>query len=250
MGLFHNYTKEGKGVKKGAYKKRRFVLFFELYFRKFVKLIELNLLFVLFCLPIVTIGPAIAGYTRVLRDMSLERPVFLFSDFFEAFRKNWKQSLVMSVIDVVAVILLSFVIRYYYHGMQNIDTRYMMIPFAIAIVFSVIFFIMHYYIYLMIVTIDIPLKNIIKNSWIFFFLGFLRNIFTTLGIVVVVLLSCWYLTLAPFILGAIGFSTIGFLICFNSYPCIEKYIIEPYNAQNKNQESEKIEIEQIFTENE
>ncbi len=248
MGIFHNYTKEGKGVRKGAYKKRRFVLFFELYFRKFLRLIELNLIFVLFCLPIVTIGPAIAGFTRVLRDMSLERPVFLFSDFFEAFRENWKQSFMMSVIDVVAVILLSFVLRYYYHGMQLIDTRYMLIPFAIAVVFCVIFFIMHYYIYLMIVTINLPLVKIIKNSWIFFFLGFLRNIFTTLGIAVVLVASCWYLTLAPFILGVIGFSTIGFLICFNSYPCLQKYIIDPYNAQKEVNEEEKVETEQIFNE--
>lgn len=53
---FGNYSKPGKGVKKGEPEKKRFFLFFELYFRKISKLIQLNLVFVLFCIPAIAVG--------------------------------------------------------------------------------------------------------------------------------------------------------------------------------------------------
>lgn len=59
FGLF-NYSKPVRVSIRMGLKKKRFFLFFELYFRKFWKMIELNLLFLVCCIPIVTIGPAIA----------------------------------------------------------------------------------------------------------------------------------------------------------------------------------------------
>ena len=113
MGLFGNYAKEGPGVKKDEPQKKRFFYFFELYFRKFGKLITLSLLYSLFILPIfivthfvllgntfacifylipiLTVGPATAGATYVLRNFAREEPTFLAGDFFEAFRSNYKR---------------------------------------------------------------------------------------------------------------------------------------------------------------
>ena len=67
FGLF-DYSKPGKGVDKNGPQKKRFFHFFELYFRKFWKLITLNMLYVLFCIPIVTIGPATAAMTYILKN--------------------------------------------------------------------------------------------------------------------------------------------------------------------------------------
>ena len=52
MGLFtKNYSKPGKGVEKDEQQKRPFFLFFELFFAKFWKMIQLNLLYLLFWIP-------------------------------------------------------------------------------------------------------------------------------------------------------------------------------------------------------
>ena len=52
MGLFtKNYSKPGKGVEKNEQQKRPFFLFFELFFAKFWKMIQLNLLYLLFWIP-------------------------------------------------------------------------------------------------------------------------------------------------------------------------------------------------------
>ena len=48
---FGNFQKPGKGVKKNEPEKKRFFQFFELFFRKLTKLIQLNLLYLLFCIP-------------------------------------------------------------------------------------------------------------------------------------------------------------------------------------------------------
>ncbi len=51
MGLFNGYLKEGKGVEKDAPKPIRPIYFFELFFRKIGKMIQLNLLFFVTTLP-------------------------------------------------------------------------------------------------------------------------------------------------------------------------------------------------------
>lgn len=91
MGLFGvNYAKEGPGIDKNAPQKKRFFLFWDIYFRKFWKLIQLNLVYFLFYIPagaglyfmlmdginlvsillilisVVLLGPATAGVTYVV----------------------------------------------------------------------------------------------------------------------------------------------------------------------------------------
>ncbi len=51
MGLFNGYLKEGKGVEKDAPKPIRPIYFFELFFRKFGKMFQLNLLFFITTIP-------------------------------------------------------------------------------------------------------------------------------------------------------------------------------------------------------
>ena len=88
MGLFNNYLKEGKGVSKEQ-NTPRLILFFQIYFRKFWNLISLNLLYIAFCIPIITIGPATAAMTKILRNYAREEHAFLWGDFLETFKKNF-----------------------------------------------------------------------------------------------------------------------------------------------------------------
>ena len=112
MGFFSNmYNKEGPGVDKDAPQKHRFFLFFELYFRKFWQLITLNLIYFVFCIPIVTIGPATAGFTYVLRNFSREEHSFVWMDFFDNFKKNFKQSFIVSLLNLLAGIVISYSVQ-------------------------------------------------------------------------------------------------------------------------------------------
>ena len=77
---FYNYTKSGKGVDKNGPQKKPFFKFWELFGRKFWNFFTLNLVYVVFCLPVVTFGPATAALTHVMRKYCLEDPIFPVSD--------------------------------------------------------------------------------------------------------------------------------------------------------------------------
>lgn len=231
MGLFFgNYDKAGPGIPKNAPKQSRGKVFFEIYTRKFWKLIQLNLLYLLFCIPIVTIGPATAAMTKVLRNYAQEKNAFLWSDFFEAFKKNFKQSFIVGIIDIIVIAGLVMGFQLYPAMAANNWVFYIPLAFSFAILLTLIF--MHFYIYLMIITLDLPLIGILKNAFILATLGlktnFLTLLFSILAIAGPFLLAYFidfnFLLLIPILCT----SLVWLIICYNSYPIIEKFVIKPY----------------------
>lgn len=73
---------------------------------KLFDMISLNLVFLLCCLPVITIGASCTAlHTVVLKTAAGEEP-YAVKSFFEAFRKNFKQSTVSWIIMLIAGILL------------------------------------------------------------------------------------------------------------------------------------------------
>lgn len=275
MGLFGNYAKEGPGVKKDEPQKKRFFYFFELYFRKFGKLITLSLLYSLFIIPIfiithfvllgnyfailfyiipiLTVGPATAGATYVLRNFAREEPTFLAGDFFEAFRSNYKQSIILSVIDVLFFMISSIAISFYWQRTQG--SIFYMILLALSITVMIIGIFMNFYIYVLTVTVELKIKDILKNAFFFAVIGLKTNFITLFFIIVVlaIFLGIGLLLPVDYILALLaiallmmvfGFSTIGFIINFNAYPYIKKHCIDPFLAQQNEQKAADGEVEE------
>ncbi len=232
FGLF-DFSKEGPGVSKNHPKKKRFFFFWELYFRKFWKLVTLNLLYFALCLPIVTIGPATAGFFYVLRKLVNEEPVFLVSDFFEAFRKNWKQSVAVFVLDILLFAMLPFAVSFYsaQTQLEGSANWFFYLPMALCAGALIIYAMMHCYIHLLIVTTNLKLKHILKNSFLLSSVALKTNLLTALFVILIVVA---YAALAIFFIPAIMLfpliilSTVGFVVSFNSYQYIIKYVIEPF----------------------
>lgn len=233
MSLFglNDYTKAGPGIAKNAPKKKPFFEFFELYFRKFWKLLELNLLTVLFCIPVVTIGPAIAGMTRVLRNYRLEKNAFIFHDFWKGFSGNLKQSIPIGLLDILFAVSAYAALQVYPAMYKNSGSIIYIILCVISISFALTLLMMNFYIFPMIVATDLSLANIIKNSFFLTCVGLKKNIITLLIAVFIVLLLGAMIILHPLsaiIIPIWPISFLGFLIMFNSYPLIQKYVIDPY----------------------
>ena len=240
-GLF-NYSKPGPGVDKDGPKKKRFFLFFELFGRKFWKLIELNLLYVLCCIPIVTIGPATCGLVYILRNFANEKPVFMVSDFFDAFKSNFKQGFALGILDILTSGVVGFALLWYIAN-QNLSIA-MAIPLGICILVLLILMFMRFYTYLMAVTVELPVRFIIKNSFIFSFLGLKTNFITAFWTILLVVPLMWFLFPAwVLVYLVIGFAAVWFIAVFNSYPYIVKYIIEPHEKQMREEMGEEDEDE-------
>lgn len=223
---FGNYEKEGPGVSKNAPQKHRFFVFFEIYFRKFWQLVTLNLIYVLFCIPIVTIGPATAGFTYVLRNFAREEHAFVWMDFIDAFRKNWKQGFIVGLVDLLVIALSIFNFRFY--RLTLADKGWLnALPLGAFIVLLVFYLFMRYYIYMVLVTFDLSIINVYRNSFILGVMGFGNNILTTLLIAIVFVLTFYYPAIGLALLPVILLSTLGLIICFTVYPTFDKYLLQP-----------------------
>lgn len=268
FGLF-DYSKEGPGVKKNAPQKNRFIIFFEILFAKFWKLILVNLIYVLGLLPLLVLsgllfwvmpksdqsltlvllfsfspmalsGPVTAGITRLTRDFVRSEPVFLWADFVGTVKKNWKPSLVISTVTYLFTVLMFVAVPFYLSSTQAEGGAGLLfyIPFAFCMFAVIIFTFMQYYLYLMQVTLDLRLKQMFKNAAILAIAALFKNFLTTLvialvtaGVVVLGFFSLSIAFLMPIFIAVVAmlyFALIFYVISFNSFPVIKKFIIDPY----------------------
>ena len=86
-----DYAKPGPGIDPDAPEKTGLARFVEILQLECVTLVKLNLLFVISCVPVVTIPPALFAMNHVVRKMVLDEPVNCFYDYRTAFRKGWKR---------------------------------------------------------------------------------------------------------------------------------------------------------------
>ncbi|MGI6778665.1 MAG: YesL family protein [Acetivibrionales bacterium] len=261
---FMDYTKPGPGVPKDAPPKARIIVFFEIYLRKFWNLVKMNLLFNLFnipaviamffisgfyirniianeplvdllsrfsvgtvflCIPLITFGPAQAGLTYVMRNYAREEHAFLWSDFKEHGLKNFKQGLIISLIDCLVVLVMGIAMNFY----TSIEGGGLLlsIPTGILIISFILFLMMHMYIYPMLVTFELTIKDIYKNAFIFSIIKFIPNLGILLLCAVLVFATFFFFPVVGMVLYLfITVSTISLLINFFVYPSLKKYIMD------------------------
>ena len=267
MGLISNmfnYSKPGPGIEKEEQQKRRFFLFFELFFRKFWKLIQLNLLYILFWIPPLiagtlltpynatladlafflvgtfTAGPATAGAIYILRNFATQTPVFLLSDFFQQFKENYKQSALAFLFNSLA--LFACYASYLFYG-EHLNMGFMNYVFkAMVLIMALIVAFETFHVFLMIVTVDLKLRDIFKNCFLFSILNLVRNFCSLLFAVGFLWLEYKFFPLSMFIFPFIGLTLPLFIITFNAYPVVKKYAIDPYYET----QGDKLEDESVF----
>lgn len=226
MGLFRRYDEPGRGIPKAPVEKKGLFKFTEIYGRRCWKLIQLNMIYLITLIPIVTFGPATAAMTKVCRNWSQERNAFVWADYWDAFKKNFKQSFIMGIIDLICIAGFSIAIPSYSAWAKQ--TTWMYAPLVICLSCCIVFFMMHYYIYLMIVSTNLSLGKILKNSFFLVSLGVKNSLWTLVVWIVVGCFLVFFFPVTLFIMPFWPFSFICFAGAFNCYPVIRKYVIQPY----------------------
>lgn len=277
MGLFNffgNYDKPGPGVSKDEPPKAAPIRFFEILLRKWTKLVQLNLIFMIpgivaaflmLCLyfspthfvlqlpsggstvqldvwallitpmPLVILAPFTAGLTIVTRNYAREEHAFIWSDFWETVKNNWKYFLLNGAIVYFVYVIVSVSLIYYYN--RAASSAFFYVPFWLCVVLALIFLFAQYYIPVMFVTFDLKFTHVYRNALIFAFAGFFRNILITVllaAMVIGVLLApLMPITILVFLMIIVFllFSFISYLINFTVYPVIDQYLIQPYNKK-------------------
>lgn len=233
---FYDYEKAGKGVSKNEPKKKSFFAFWELYFRYSWRLMKLNMLTFLFCIPIVTIGPALAGMTKVLRNYTLDKSAFIFHEFWKGFSQNWKKSLPIGLLDTLFTISAVTAAQVYpqlAHAAEEAGKSgtFYMVLCVISVSFALTLLMMNFYIMPMIIATELSLKDIVKNSFFLSCVALKKNVVTLIIVALIAALFVIFFAISPpglLLLPVWGITFTGFVIMYNSYPQIQKYVINPY----------------------
>ncbi len=185
-------------------------------------------------LTVFTFGIVNVGSAYILRNIAKGEPVFLWSDFVYAIKRNWKQAFPFGIIDIAINGLLIWNI--YSMFLNNTDGFFANTMFWCNVVLFILYFIMRFYIYIQMVTFKLTTFKILKNSLIFALLGFKRNILAFIGIVLFILLELGLVIGLGGILLPLGisipflilFATLAYMKVFAAFYKVKEIMIDPY----------------------
>ncbi len=117
----------------------------------------------LWLIPCIAItGPFTAGVCYVTRNWARDEHAFIWSDFKDAVRENWKQGLVLSAITSVIPVLVYLGWRYY--GQMAQTQVWMVLPQVLVVMVAVVWALSITYMYPLIVTYELRLRDVIRNA--------------------------------------------------------------------------------------
>ena len=93
MRRWYEPRRDRPDLERSAIRKRGFVGYMDMLWREFFELLKLNLLFVLSCVPIITIPAALTAMHRITSVMVRDENHFLWPDYWKAFRRDFWKSL-------------------------------------------------------------------------------------------------------------------------------------------------------------
>lgn len=201
-------------------------------------------------LPVFAVGPFQSGFTYILRSFTKREPCFLWTDYISKTRSNMKFSIKASVINAVMgfLIVLDFstvfaMSRLSAEGISRFPRGIITISLVVLVFITVVFLIMSMYIYPMVVTFRLTLKQLYKNAMLFAFLKWFPNIGIIIidaALVIIPLFfinGAWSLYISVILYALIGISFIGFINISYTYPVIKKFLIDNYKADKSVQET-------------
>lgn len=115
-------------------------------------------------IPCVTItGPFTAGVSYVTRNWARDEHAFIWSDFKDALKANWKQALLVSFITSLMPVIL-YVCWTFYSQMASSSSPLFVVPQVLAVMLVVIWYISTLYMYPLMVTYKLRLRDLLRNA--------------------------------------------------------------------------------------
>lgn len=125
-------------------------------------MLMMTLLLLIPCIAIT--GPFTAGVSYVTRNWSRDEHAFIWSDFKDAMKANWKQSLVISIITGLAPALLYIAWRFY--GNLAAQQPLMLVLQGIILMIGMSWALCVTYMHPLIVTYELTLSQVIRNAYL------------------------------------------------------------------------------------
>ena len=231
MRRWYEPKKDRPDIAKDAPRKKGIVLFLDTLWREFFSLIKLNLLFIAFCLPVITIPAAMTAMSKVTAMMVQDENCFLWHEFWGAFKRDFGRSLLggIAILAATAIFILS---TWFYYMLSQMHWMFIILAAASACMLLGAYLTSMYF-FPMLATVELPTGKLLKNSFILGFTAVKRSL--PGGFFCLLLSFCGYGLLpfsAPFVF-LIQFALVSLIGCFWVIPPIEEKILgnKPVSAQ-------------------
>lgn len=197
------------------------------------------------------LGPVHAGFTYLMRNFARREPCFIWMDFRDTIKANWKQSLIHSIISTVIFVLMA--LAFHYYGLILQKSLLSTLLRSILLICIIVYTIMQFYIYQLMITFELSLKDIYKNALLFTFVRLPSNVgvlaLCLLLLAVIPFMAIWFIpsalsTLIVFLLFCLLLLSFTLLIInFQAHRAIYKYMLKPIYDQKHAEEQARIEAE-------
>ncbi|MBR4288758.1 MAG: DUF624 domain-containing protein [Clostridia bacterium] len=190
-------------------------------------------------LSVFTFGISSAAMTYIQRNFVKGTPVDLGDDFFHCIKKNWKQSILLGIVDLIAIFIICYdLISYVY---VSASFGFLLLRYA-TIFISLLYLMMRPFMYLISITFDLKIGKIIKNSCILVAAGIGRGLLCGLAALAVLVLNVIVFNFIPSLgVGMLFIFTISiawFFQVFGAWPVIKKHMIDPFYEETVVSEEE------------
>lgn len=193
------------------------------------KLVTLNLLFLAFCIPIVTIPAALCGMNRVLIKLWREGNCFLWDDFWVEFKANLFKGIPFGII--CALLLFA---SYYFFSL-SISYRESLELFTAIIGFILLGFAVLFgsYVFVFLPTLDLKNRHIARNAFILMTIEWKTNLVILGCTLAMSLIIAALFPYSGFLLIFIWFSLSQLIVCTAVNGPLQRRIIGPYEEAQK-----------------
>ena len=123
-------------------------------------LILRTLIFLIPCIAIT--GPFTAGAAFVTRNWARDEHAFIWSDFRDAVKENWKQGLVIS--GITAVMPTIFYVCWMFYGQMTDENVFFVVPQTLSIMLVALWLCSLLYMYPLMVTYKLRLRDLFRNG--------------------------------------------------------------------------------------
>ena len=205
-------------------------------------LMILNIVFIICCLPIVTIGASLTALHYVTLKMVRNEESYIVKSFFKSFKQNFKQATIINIIMLLTAAVLFIDLRIARAGSGAMYKGL----FSLFIAFALIYAMILLYIY----PILAKFFNSVKNTFVNAFLMSVRHLPLTLLMLVISaspLLLMWlfaYVSYAQFtsilimLFILMGFSTLAYWKSKIFVKIFDNYIPKDENDENDEEKNE------------
>lgn len=183
-------------------------------------LIALQIMFAVSVFVLWGSGPASAAYAYVNRCFTRGEPVWVASDAMDKFKENFKQGMIVLLIDALLLLFGINAISFYYgFYLAQGNVMWLMLTY-ITVLALVVYTMMHPYLYQIMVTFKCSIGALYKNAFIITMAKLPGNLFTTaVSVIVLALLFSFINPLA------------AALVVFVAGLCVTRYVTEFYAAR-------------------